>query len=246
LIPLSGEPTSKEIESARKKTEALIQKIKKGADFRSVAAAQSSGQQAMKGGDLGWRTLNELPSAFAKQITTLQTNQTSNAIQTPNGFHIIQLLGKKGGPAKLLDESELQIIFLKTNSKAPPEKVRNAANNIKKKLNEDKDFSAIARKYSQDRKSAKQGGYLGWTQPGQLEPVLDKAIGQLNSGDISEPIKTAKGWYIIKVIAKRQSTKATASEKAKVEQAIFQQKLMEGIQTFVTNLRNQAYVKTFV
>ena len=61
VVPLSDEPTTKQVEAAKNKANLLLAKIKKGADFTQMAIAESSGEFALEGGDLGDRHLAELP-----------------------------------------------------------------------------------------------------------------------------------------------------------------------------------------
>lgn len=105
LIPLSDTPSSDEIASARKKAEAVIAKLNQGKNFKEVAQAESAAKQALDGGDLGWRSLAEIPSAFAEQVARMQPKEIAGPIQTPNGFHIIHLAaarqsGKSSAPSR--------------------------------------------------------------------------------------------------------------------------------------------------
>jgi peptidyl-prolyl cis-trans isomerase SurA len=91
LIPTSDAPSPDEIRSARTRAQMVLNKLKTGLSFTSVAQAESSGARALQGGDLGWRKLPEIPSAFAEQISRMQKNEIAGPIQTPNGFHVIKL-----------------------------------------------------------------------------------------------------------------------------------------------------------
>jgi peptidyl-prolyl cis-trans isomerase SurA len=91
LILTSDAPSPDEIRAARTRAQMVLNKLKNGLSFTSVAQADSSGARALQGGDLGWRKLPEIPSAFAEQISRMQKNEIAGPIQTPNGFHIIKL-----------------------------------------------------------------------------------------------------------------------------------------------------------
>lgn len=109
LIPLSDAPASEEIVRAKKHAEELIAKLNAGASFRQVAQAESGDKHALQGGDLGWRKLPEIPSAFAELVTQLQKNEISGPIQTPNGFHIIRLAGTRDTNKKQTPPNRKQI-----------------------------------------------------------------------------------------------------------------------------------------
>jgi peptidyl-prolyl cis-trans isomerase SurA len=93
VVALPDEPTTQQIQDAKKQAEATLDKLHHGTNFHTAAMSDSSGAQALKGGDLGWRKLPEIPSAFAKDVMTMQTNDIAGPIQTSNGFHIIHLAG---------------------------------------------------------------------------------------------------------------------------------------------------------
>lgn len=93
LIPVAENPTPEDINAARQRAAAILQKLQAGADFSKMAQAESSDKNALQGGDLGWRKLPEIPSAFAERITSMQAKQLAGPIQTPNGFHLIRLSG---------------------------------------------------------------------------------------------------------------------------------------------------------
>lgn len=93
VIALPDSPTSQQIQDAKKRAETVLDKINHGTSFRAAAAAESSGNKALQGGDLGWRKLPEIPTAFADHVIHMEANGIAGPIQTPNGFHIIHLVG---------------------------------------------------------------------------------------------------------------------------------------------------------
>ena len=95
LIPLPDAPTPSQIATANKKAKDIMQQLKQGANFRKLAMTKSSGSKALQGGDLGWRKIAELPVVFAAKIKTMKTGSVAGPIRTPNGIHIIKLLGTK-------------------------------------------------------------------------------------------------------------------------------------------------------
>jgi peptidyl-prolyl cis-trans isomerase SurA len=91
LIPTSDMPTPAEIAAAKSRAESIMQKLQNGADFSTVAKAESRGATALQGGDLGWRKLPEIPSAFTDAIAGMKKKDLAGPIQTPNGFHILMM-----------------------------------------------------------------------------------------------------------------------------------------------------------
>ena len=105
VIPLPADPTSQEVQAAEKRAYEVLTKLKNGANFNELAVAESSGNDALQGGDLGFRQLPELPEAFAKEVIHMQPGDLSDPIRTANGWHIIKLVdirsgGNSAGPTK--------------------------------------------------------------------------------------------------------------------------------------------------
>lgn len=92
LIPFSESPSPEEIAKAKSHAEEVMAKIKQGQSFDQAALSESNGSQALQGGDLGWRKLPEIPTAFAEHVVRMQPQATAGPIQTANGFHIIRLV----------------------------------------------------------------------------------------------------------------------------------------------------------
>ena|SRR3990167_8224320 len=91
LIPLPDTPSSDEVTAAKKQADSLLTRLKQGSRFSQLAQLESSGKHALQGGDLGWRKLPEIPSAFIEAVSTMKANDIAGPIQTPNGFHLIRL-----------------------------------------------------------------------------------------------------------------------------------------------------------
>ena len=96
LIPVPDSPTPKQVAQAKSKAETIVAALKNGESFKTLAAAQSSGSHMFSGGDLGWKTLTELPTVFANRVTSMEKGNIAGPIKTANGFHIIKLVGTRG------------------------------------------------------------------------------------------------------------------------------------------------------
>jgi peptidyl-prolyl cis-trans isomerase SurA len=111
LVPVSSAPTPDELQKAKQKAQQIMQQLKKGADFRQIAAAESGGATALQGGDLGWRRLPEMPTIFAEAVRSLHKGDVAGPLQAPNGFHIIKLVDVKGGAQQLTETQVRELIY---------------------------------------------------------------------------------------------------------------------------------------
>ena len=96
LISIPEDATSEELDKATKRAESILERVKSGENFEKVAIETSDGQQALEGGDLGWRKSGKLPSLFSNAVHQLKKGQLSDVIRSPSGFHIIRIKDVRG------------------------------------------------------------------------------------------------------------------------------------------------------
>lgn len=108
LIALPSAPTPQQISNAEQRADRLVAQLRHGANFQQLAAAQSGAQNALKGGDLGWLALGEIPDAFESAVAALKPGNIAGPIRTGNGFHIIKLLGERTPAATQTTTTALQ------------------------------------------------------------------------------------------------------------------------------------------
>jgi peptidyl-prolyl cis-trans isomerase SurA len=80
---------------ARRKLVALKERLDNGADFAELARLNSNDLSAAKGGDLGWLYQGDTVPDFEKAMDALRINQVSEPVQSPFGFHLIQVLERR-------------------------------------------------------------------------------------------------------------------------------------------------------
>ena len=243
VIPLTEEPTPDEIKRAKARADALLSRINKGTDFRDVAVAESSGELALEGGDLGERHLAELPEVFAKEVVHMKVGAVKGPIRTGNGFQLIKLIaiGGEAGHHTIV-QHHVRHILLKPDVSMLPSDSKKQVNNLYQQIKSGKDFALMAKLYSLDAASATKGGDLGWVNPGELVPEFEKVMNELPAHQVSHPVKTQFGWHLIQVIGRRQKDDSVAFKKQQVRQFLQQRKFTEAIQNWQQHLRSQAYV----
>jgi peptidyl-prolyl cis-trans isomerase SurA len=111
LVPFPSAPSPEDLQKAKAQAMQIMQQLRKGKDFGQVAAAESGGATALRGGDLGWRQLPELPTVFADTVKNMHPGEIAGPLQAPNGFHIIKLIAVKGSAVKLDDQKVRSLIY---------------------------------------------------------------------------------------------------------------------------------------
>lgn len=247
LIALSSTPTTEEVQQKKQTAEALLAKLQKGASFQQLAAEESNGQQALQGGDLGWRKLNELPELFAQQVKTMKPGDIAGPIRAPNGYHLIRLASVRNNsselPQRYITETKVQQIFLKNDSLSDATANKLRLESIRNDIVHGKSFSKLAAENSQDQNSLQSGGMMGWLKPGMVDPTFEEVMNKLKIGEVSQPFATRYGWHIIQVLARRQIDNQKDFYKDQARQIIFKRKAEEAVQAWLQELRSQAYIK---
>lgn len=246
LIPLSEAPPPLEIAQVQQAAGELIKQMRSGVDLSKLVSTPVAGNKMIQQNDLGWRKLSGLPTLFASPVQSMKVNDLIGPIQAPNGFHVIKLLGLQNQVIPKKEQVELRILLVSHVADSAQE----AALSAKMKMWRDAiadgaPFSKWAKKYSQDEKTKKMGGYLGWVDVNTLDPAIQNGIKGLKSGDVSEPLLTPKGWYLVQLIAREQAVQIDDEKRKEAANALFQQKLSDGIQSFIAELRSHAYIKIF-
>jgi peptidyl-prolyl cis-trans isomerase SurA len=243
VVPLSEEPTSAEINKARHKAELLIQKLQHGADFSQLAIAESSGDYALEGGDLGERHLAELPEVFANEVIKMKVGEVSAPIRTANGFQLIKLVALSQHEVHHeVTKFHVRHILLKQDVNMTEIDASRQINNLYEQLKSGKDFAKMAQQYSLDPISAAKGGDLGWVTAEELLPAFAEAMNALPINTISKPVKTAYGWHLIQVLERKVEDDSDAYQRQQVRQFLYQRKFQEAVQNWQQHMRGGAYV----
>jgi peptidyl-prolyl cis-trans isomerase SurA len=104
------------------------------------------------------------------------------------------------------------------------------------------DFAALARDNSQDA-SAKAGGDLGWSRPGQFVPEFEEAMDRLSPGQISDPVVSRFGVHLIQVVGRREAKLSQSEQREAARAALREQRIEEAFSTWVQEVRARAYVE---
>lgn len=248
LIPLSESPTPEEVDQALQKASALVHALRSGSDFATVALAESRDQQALQGGDLGWRKLPELPTLFEKIVGPLAIGDIPDPIRSNSGFHVIKLIDKRGASPldSAVEKTLVRHILIKTNSVTSDQEAEQKLYEIISKVHQGEDFAQLASAHSADLGSASNGGSLGWVTSDVLVPEFSEKMQRLALNEISAPFKSSFGWHIVQVLERRVQHDDDAARRQRAKAMISQRKYEEKLQSWSRQLRDESYVVTHV
>jgi len=248
LLRVPENADSSRVAEARRSAEDVLAQLKGGADFARLAATYSNAADALQGGELGWRSVDRLPTLFVDAIKNLKTGDISDVIRSPNGFHILKVLGRRSAlDAKLatgpVQQTHARHILLRASDLTPEPEVVRRLEEFKGRIEAGQvEFGTIARLHSVDP-SGSRGGDLGWLYPGDTVPDFEKAMDALKINQISAPVRTPFGWHIIQVLERR--TEQASGDRARVQArlALRERKADEAYQEWLRQLRDKTYVE---
>ncbi|MCP5153672.1 MAG: peptidylprolyl isomerase [Ectothiorhodospiraceae bacterium] len=243
LVALPEAASPEAIAEARTKAERILADIDAGADFARTAVATSDGQQALQGGDLGWRRPTELPTFLGEVVPTLKPGEVSRLIRSPSGFHIVKLIDQRGSERHVVTRTRASHILIRPNEAVSAEEARIRLEQIRERVVNGEPFADLARAHSDDAGSAANGGELGWVSPGDLLPDFQKVMDALPPGQVSQPFQTQFGWHIVQVNERKDFDDTEQARRSAATQAIRDRKIEEELQNWLRQIRDEAFVE---
>ncbi len=243
LIRTPEEGATEDVQKAKTKVDNALAELKAGVNFAKVSASFSDAPNALEGGNLGWKAASQMPALFLDALKTMQVGETSAALRSPNGFHVLKLINKRGGNSPLvIQQTHVRHILIKLSEIMSEKDGKLKIDGIKERLDNGEKFEALARQYSEDSTAA-NGGDLNWLNPGDTVPQFEKAMNELKDQQISPPVRTQFGWHLIQVLERKTQDMSKEAARLKARQEIRAKKADEAYQDWLRELRDRAYVE---
>lgn len=247
LVALPEGATADQIATGEKKVEGVKSLIDKGEmDFSAAAVRYSDSPNALEGGDLGWRSLDEIPEAFAKLVRTMQPGQVVGPLRGPSGFQLLKLVeirdSSDDANKQLVTEYHARHILIRVTDTQSEAAAKAKIETLRARIVGGADFQTVAKENSEDANTRNQGGDLGWFPANAYGPEFGNQVEGLPDGGISEPFRSSAGWHIVQRVASRQTDVTEQNRRAQVRETIGRRKLEEEYNRFLQEMRGEAYV----
>ena len=244
LLPLSSDPSGSEVKQVKKQAENLLEKISKGADFQSLAIQYSSGQNALQGGDLGWRKTAQLPTIFSGIVSEMKQGEVRGPIRSGSGFHLVKMIEIRGAQSQgQISQTRVSHILIQPSEIRTPEEAREFAESLRNQILEGTDFENLARLHSDDPGSALSGGDLGWNQSGTFVPEFEAIMHRSPLDSISDVFQTQHGFHFLKVTGRRIEDFTDEFRRSQAQNFIFRQRFDEEVDNWIREMREEAFVE---
>ena len=249
LLRVPENATPQRLDETRQRADDLVAQLKGGADFARLAASFSNASEALQGGELGWRNVDRLPTLFVDAVKGVKVGDIAPIVRSPNGFHILKVLGRRSAVAGKLagapvQQTHVRHILLRVSGRDIPSRRQSAASKSSRYASRpDRSNSAtLARLHSVDP-SGSRGGDLGWVYPGDTVPEFERAMNALKIGEVSSPVQSPFGWHLIQVQERRTEPASAERSRQAARQALRERKSEEAYQDWLRQLRDKTYVE---
>lgn len=239
LIAVPPAANESDMAAAESKAQAVLKRLHAGDDFSEVAAASSDGARALQGGDLGWRSLQEVPAFLADALRSMKAGDISERLRSANGFHVIRLDSTDTDDQTELAETLARHIFIAGDDADIKQRLQSARSRIAGGVS----FEQVAADISEDPNSADNGGELPWFTQGQMPPAMEETADRLPVKQISQPFRTQFGWHLLEVLDRRTRKIDDQALRSQADNALRQNKVEQEAERWFRQLRDESFVE---
>lgn len=220
----------------------IMERIRGGEAFASVAREMSDDVlTSEQGGAIGLVTLEDLKDEIADIAVGLEVGEVSDPIRTRYGIEIVKLDAREN------DTYSLSHIFLnlrpqREDTLAAAELAREVAS----RAISGESFESLARQFSDDPDTKDSGGYVGEIEVSALEETYRTSLEDLSPGEVSDVIRTKRGFQILKLISRTASRKPSFEEAQDWIRGVLDARKREArFAEWLAEARGETYVKRF-
>jgi peptidyl-prolyl cis-trans isomerase SurA len=246
LVALPEGATADQIKLAQTKVDGIKALLDKGEmEFSAAAVRYSDSPNALDGGNLGWRTLDQIPSSFGNTIRSMQPGQILGPLRGPSGFQLIRLEETRNaasGDARMVTQYQARHILVRTDGDTSDAVAKARLDTMRARIAGGADFAELATKSSDDPISKTRGGDLGWFAQDAYGVEFGTVVTALSDGQVSEPFKTQAGWHILQRVGSRQVDATDESRRNQIRESIGQRKLEDEWNRFLREIRGEAFI----
>lgn len=239
LVPVASDANSDEEQRLRGVAETIHSAAQNGGALAELAV-QNAAVGASRS-DLGWRNDEQMPEIFRAPVAQMNKGDVS-IVRSPSGFHVIQLIDRRGNEATIVPQTKLSHILIKPTEVLDIDAAKAKIDSLLARAKNGEDFAALAKEYSDDIGTAQEGGDLGWSNLGTFVPEFEQAMVATPVGEFSEPVRTQFGWHVLKIEGRRDEDVSDIVLRNRARGMIHERKYQEELEIWLQKTRDEAYV----
>jgi len=238
----ASEASTRELEA---RAQEAATRARAGEDFGALARTFSEASEAATGGQFGLRPYSRLPPLFVEATRNLAVGEVAGPLRSPAGFHVLKVIERQDGAAsnaRVVQTRASHILLRPTPQLSEAQAMERLAGLRRQLQSGQASFEALAREFSQDG-SAREGGDLGWAEPGMFVPEFEQVMNALRPGEVSEPVVSRFGVHLIRVAERRERELGDREQRELVRAQLREQRAEDALEALVQDVRGRAFVE---
>jgi peptidyl-prolyl cis-trans isomerase SurA len=245
LVALPDGATAEQLAKAQEKITRIKALLDKGElDFSSAAIRYSDSQNALEGGDIGWRGYDAIPPNFVNLIREMKPGDVSNPVRGPSGYQLIKVSEVREQQKQVATQYKALGMMIAVKAGENSDAARQKIEDLRAKVVAGEDFGKLAKANSSEEMNASQGGDMGWFELSQWGASVGTQLEALKDGELSPAFQSEVGWHFVKRISTRNQDMTDENRRNQARQMIAKRKSEEEYERFMRQLRNDAYVES--
>ena len=246
LVGVPDGASADQISTGKSKIDGVKALVDKGElDFSAAAVRYSDSPNALEGGDLGWRSVDEIPTAFVEMLKGMSPGQVVGPLRGPSGFQLLKLVEVRDAAQmekRSVTEYNARHILVRVTPTQDAAAAKAKIDTLRARIAGGADFVEVAKESTEDANSRDDGGDLGWFPADAFGPAFGQQVAGLQDGQVSAPFRTDAGWHIVQRVGSRQTDVTDQNRRAQIRETIGRRKAEDEYNRFLQELRGEAYV----
>jgi peptidyl-prolyl cis-trans isomerase SurA len=220
----------------------LVQTLREGASFESLARQVSAAASAERGGDVGWIRSSAIPQELRNTLESMREGEISDPIPSPVGYYIFFLRDRRLNQAAAETstgnvEVELAQILFPVDGAADVDALRARAAELRGDLGDCTAMSDTAAELN-----APQSGRLGWLSLAELPPAFRQAVSNLPVGEVSAPLQGPAGIHLL-MVCDRRNLQGETPQREQIAERLQRERVERLARRYLRDLRKEAFVE---
>lgn len=247
LVAVPDGSGADELARLKARADDVARRARAGEDFAKLAQEFSdANNRGRDGGVLGLRPLDRYPDLFVRSTQGAPVGGIVGPVKSDAGFHVLKVIERKVNrdlPEVRIPIAQVRQIVLRIGPTQSAQVARDRLADFKRRIqSRQASFGELAREFSQDP-SAREGGDLGWVPPGQFVPEIERVVGNLDPGQISDPVASGDGVYLMQVEGRREQVLTSDQQRQMARNMLREKKAEEAFDTWAREVRGRAYIE---
>lgn len=242
-VPEGANPAR--VSELQARAQGVANRLRAGADVAMQAREFSESPEAASGGQMGLRSVGRLPELFVEATRSLPIGGIAGPLRSAAGFHVLKVIERRqlGASDLSVTQSRARHILLRPGPQLSQADATARLTEYRQQIaGGQANFEALARQHSQDG-SAREGGDLGWVNPGQFVPEFEQVMNTLRPGEMSQPLVSRFGVHLIRLEERRQAALSDREQRELARDMLREQKSEDALKAWSEDVRGRAFVE---